>query len=144
MLERTNKRTQFQLFKSNSETRFKCQYDNIIGSLWDYVIEIDGFCFPKFIDMVIIISYTDIPHRAVLQHIRVLFRQTRYSLFLFLLSRSVWFTFFLLYFIITIIFQKRMIRVLLRGCSDSAVDSCNKRYDRDMRVRNLISIMCLK
>lgn len=26
---------------------FKCQYSNLIGSIWAYVIEIDGFCFPN-------------------------------------------------------------------------------------------------
>lgn len=39
--------TSTRISKFNIATRFKCQYDNIIGSLWDYVMEIDGFCFPN-------------------------------------------------------------------------------------------------
>lgn len=36
---------------------FKCQYNNIIGSKWAYVIEIDGFCFPNLSIWFIITSF---------------------------------------------------------------------------------------
>lgn len=44
-------------FKSKLAARFKCQYNNIIGSLWVYVIEFDGFYFSKNLSILLLLFW---------------------------------------------------------------------------------------
>lgn len=44
-------------FKSKLAARFECQYNNIIGSLWVYVIEFDGFYFSKNLSILLLLFW---------------------------------------------------------------------------------------